>query len=382
MPKVNPEIVRWAREEAGLPLEDAANGLGMRAERLASVEAGEVEPTRAQIKKMGERYRRALLTFYLPRPPAQATRTHDFRTLRERNQGSESLLTALVREIKVRQGLVRDALEDMEEDEPLAFVGSLSPSADPLAIAEAMKKTLHFDLDNYRRQRTIDDAFKCLRGAVEGAGVFVILMGNLGHHTTNVGPRVFRGLALADPVAPFIVVNENDSRSAWSFTLLHELAHVFLGQTGISGYNSTARIERLCDQAAAAFLLRPDELREINTGSLGFDELIEKIGLFAANKKVSRRMVAYNLMATDRIDPDLYNRLAARFEADQEATRQERDGSGPDYYVVRRHRIGRGLGSLVERMVSTGAMSSVRAARVLGVKPTAVGRMLSNSRAA
>ena len=69
-------------------------------------------------------------------------------------------------------------------------------------------------------------------------------MGNLGTHHTDIDVRIFRGFALADDVAPFVVINEKDSRAAWSFTLLHELVHILLGETGISGYNSNAEIER------------------------------------------------------------------------------------------------------------------------------------------
>jgi hypothetical protein len=163
----------------------------------------------------------------------------------------------LVRDVKARQALVRSALEDAEEDEALPFVGSVQPEQGAEALADAMRRTLDFDLAEYRAADTIDEAFRILRDAVERAGVLVILKGNLGHHTSNLSPSVFRGFAIADPVAPFVVINETDSRSAWSFTLLHELAHVFLGESGISGYDSEQRVERLCDEAAACFLLQP-----------------------------------------------------------------------------------------------------------------------------
>ena len=88
-------------------------------------------------------------------------------------------------------------------------------------------------------------------------------MGNLGSHHSDIDARVFRGFALADPVAPFVVVNEKDSRTAWSFTLLHELAHLWLGQTGVSGYDGEAEVEKFCDAVAARFLLDPQELLQL-----------------------------------------------------------------------------------------------------------------------
>jgi Zn-dependent peptidase ImmA (M78 family)/transcriptional regulator with XRE-family HTH domain len=386
MPRVNNEILKWARERAGLSLEDAARAVGLTganaAVRLGEMEEGEREPSRRQLIRMAERYRRPILTFYLPAPPEPAPRTHDFRTLRDRQPGSEALVEALVRNVRVRQEIVRSALQDMEEEEPLPFVGSLGLGDGAQVIADQMRAVLHFDLAAYRAARTVDDAFRVLRDAIEKVGVYVILMGNLGHHTTNIDPRVFRGFALADPVAPFIIINENDARSAWAFTLLHEFAHVLLGQTGISGYDGAEQVEQVCDEAAARFLLQRDELLEMRVRGLPLDGVLDAIGNFARGRKVSRKMVAYNLLKIGRITTSLYQRISNRLD-EERADQAQKDGEGgADYYVVRLHRVGRGLTRLVDRMVGTGALTSTKAARVLGVRPTAVGRMTAGAQAA
>lgn len=386
MPRVNPRILTWAREAAGLSLNDAARAIGLGGADptacLATMEAGEREPTRRQIGKMAEKYRRPILTFYLPEPPEAAPRAHDFRTLRDRDPLTEGRVDALVRDVRVRQALVLSALQDLEEDETLPFVGSMRAEQGPEAIANAMRLALRFDLATYRAERTPNDAFRRLRETVEQAGVYVLLIGNLGHHTSSIDPKVFRGFALADPVAPFIVINENDSRAAWSFTLLHELAHVFLGQSGISGYDGDEPIEQTCDEAAAHFLLASNELREIDVRGLPVEALAEAIGAFAGARKISRKMVAYNLRKQGRITWATYRQLSERFDAERLENARAAEGGAVDYYVVRRHRIGRGLTRLVDRMVESGALTSTKAGRVLGVKPTAVGRMTSGTRAA
>jgi Zn-dependent peptidase ImmA (M78 family) len=93
------------------------------------------------------------------------------------------------------------------------------------------------NLSDFRSQSSAEEAFSFLRSRAEEVGVFVLLKGDLGSHHTAIDLQTFRGFALADPVAPFVVINDQDSKSAWSFTLIHELAHLWLGQTGVRTRN-------------------------------------------------------------------------------------------------------------------------------------------------
>lgn len=377
MPKVNSANLKWAREAAGLSVEEAARAIGLSGggapARLEEIEAGRREPTRPQLLMMAQRYHRPLLTFYLTERPKAGPQTHDLRTLRDREVGSEALVSALVRDVRLRQSLVLDALEDAEEERRLGFVGSVRVNEGPNALAKAIARAINFNRTEYRAKRTFDEAFAYLRGVVEAAGIYVLILGNLGHHTTNISPHVFRGMALADPLAPFIVINETDSRSAWSFTLLHELGHILIGESAISGYDSDQAIEALCDDAAAKVLIDEEEARTFSP-SVDLGELLREVADFSKAIKVSRKMLAYNLLRAGVISGASYRDLADRFDEERVAFERRTEGS-PDYYVVRRHRVGAGLLNLVHRMVADGVLSSVKAAKVLGVKPTAVSRM-------
>jgi transcriptional regulator with XRE-family HTH domain len=102
MPSVNPEILRWARETAGLSLEDAAAKLSLGGarglapeQRLAAYEIGEHEPSRPLLVRMAKQYRRPLLTFYLTKPPRLGERGEDYRTLPpEHSRVQDALLDA------------------------------------------------------------------------------------------------------------------------------------------------------------------------------------------------------------------------------------------------------------------------------------------------
>jgi transcriptional regulator with XRE-family HTH domain len=130
---INPRILAWARESAGLSLEDAAARLGLNAseaitaaDKLRELENGEKFPTRNQLAKFASVYRRPLITFYLSEPPPKASRGEDFRTLRFDVPPRENAkVDTLLRDIRARQEMVRSILED--EDAPrLDFVASVA----------------------------------------------------------------------------------------------------------------------------------------------------------------------------------------------------------------------------------------------------------------
>lgn len=269
MPQVNPDILRWARETAGLSQEDAVKKLGIKdawgvaaVDRLAALENGEVLPTRAMLSRMARKYRRPLVTFYLAQPPRRGDWGKDFRApMTGRSNGDEAVLNALVRNVQARQGLLREAMLDEDDDlAPLTFVGSATPDALVPQVVASIRDTLGLPLEKFRAARGPDEAFRLLRSHAEQAGVFVLVLGNLGSHHTDLGVEVFRGFALADDFAPFVVVNPKDSPAARCFTLLHELAHLWVGEPGISGGDPMDPVEVFCNRVASGFLLPFEEL--------------------------------------------------------------------------------------------------------------------------
>ncbi len=383
MPQVNPENLRWARETAGLSPEDAAHALGLSrkggVERLSQIEAGKREPTRTQLVNMAKKYRRPLLALYLDGPPAPGARNRDLRRMPDPDETKEAWLHTMIRDAYVRQAMLTSALEDEEEAQPLPFVGSAPQDSNAAELVHRIERALNLRIEDYRNTRTASEAFDLLRSKVEQLGAFVLLMGNLGNYRTSLTPRVFRGFSIAKSVAPFIVINDTDSKAAWSFTLIHELAHIFLGQSDISGYGSNDAVEHLCDDVASQFLLRPDDLNGLNvTERTTFKALLDLLDGLARSLKVSRKMLAYNLWRSHRIQGQMYERLEDRFDQDREEYEHRREGEGgADYYVVRRHRLGIGLIRTVDRMMIAGALTAPKAAQVLGVKPANVSRLVS-----
>jgi Zn-dependent peptidase ImmA (M78 family)/transcriptional regulator with XRE-family HTH domain len=385
VPDVNPEVVGWARRTSGLSLEDAAKALDISSpERLAAIENGERLPSRTQLVKMSKAYRRPLLTFYLAVPPARGDRGEDFRSLpADRAERDDALVDVLVRDLKARQGLIHSTLVDEEEQQPLKFVGSASMGEGVDTVAAAVRTTLGFSLEEFRSAPTVEKAFAYLRDLVERIGIFVILAGDLGSHHTEIPVEVFRGFAVADSIAPMVVINDRDAKTAWSFTLLHEVAHLWLGTTGVSGSRVEQVIEKFCNDVAGELLLPREELRDLSIHVDDVEAALELLQRIAAPRRVSRAMVAYKLLRLGRISSVQWraidDMLQALWRREREVRRERpkaTDG-GPTYYVVRRHRLGTALLSFARRNLDAGALSPSKAARVLGIKPRSVYPLLS-----
>lgn len=382
MPRVNPEILRWARQTAGLGENEAARKLTLAAargmtpaERIQALEAGDAEPSAAQLVKMAEVYRRPLLTFYLRQPPAPDDRGEDFRTLPDHPEpAAEGLVDALLRDVRARQSTLRDLLVD-DEAEPQAFVGSLQREVGVAGAAARLAGDLGFRLPDFRRRPNTGASFDYLRGLVEASGVFVLLIGNLGNYHTALEVESFRGFAIADPIAPLVVVNDQDAKSAWAFTLLHELAHVWLGLSGVSGARAEVAAERFCNEVASEILLPAVELRMIPfDADAGAEQMAGMISAIARPRRLSRTMVALRLHTAGRVTDDRWRELQAIFRQDWLArrerdrrSREEQEG-GPNYYTVRRHRLGSALIELIRRHVAEGALTPSKAGQVLGVR--------------
>ncbi len=390
MPQINPTILAWARETSGLDIEDAAKKLQLKDTKTASAtakleayESGEAEPSRSLLLRMAKQYRRPLLTFYLDHPPEKGDKGEDFRTLPESVQPTENAqVDALIRDIRARQSILRDTLIDEDEAVSHGFIGCMTTSENAQKIADSIMQTINFDVAAYREAPNTGEAFKYLRSRVEDIGVFVILAGNLGSHHSNIDTTIFRGFVVSDEFAPFIVINDQDSKSAWSFTLLHEMAHLWLGQTGVSGSLDENMIERLCNDVAAEILLSADQISLDDFRASDFNELAEKISDYARAVNVSSSMLAYRLLSMKFIDTATWKRLAKHYKdlwlahkARERAKNRGKEG-GPSPYVIRRHKLGNALLGFTTRMVKSGALSTTKAATLLGVRPIGLHKLL------
>ena len=393
MPNVNSAVILWARDNARMTVADACKRLGIKdsiqesaEDKLAGYENSSKVPSRSMLKKMSEVYRTPLLAFYLDKPPNQPERGEDFRSVpNDIKEDNAFLVDTLIRNIRSVQSTLKQVLIEQDEATPVNLVNSLSMDDEALKVAKKITSEIGFDLEAFRKEPDHFRAFKYLRKLAEGAGVFVILKGNLGSYHSDIEVEAFRGFALADEIVPFVVLNDKDAKSAWSFSILHELAHLVLGRTGISGVSNETEIEieKFCNEVASSILI-PD-LEKIVLEAYDTESIIDEITVYSEKWNVSYSQLAYRLYLRGDYAIDVWKTLSNKFrdmwlkQRVKEKKKNKESDNGPSPYVLRRYRLGDALVRTVDGFVRSGAISTTKAGLLLETKPLKIDKVLANS---
>lgn len=361
-------VLRWAAQRARLK-DDA---LAQRIAKWPLWLSGDAQPTLRQLEDFARLTHTPVGYFFLPQPPTLALPLPDFRTVRDAalaDPSSELLDTIYL--CQQRQDWYRDHAR-VHGLPALPFIGSASLREAPEAVARRMRETLGLSAAERRQSPTWEAALRQLIGKAEDAGVLVMassVVGSNGHRKLDVGE--FRGFALVDALAPLVFMNGADSKAAQMFTLAHELAHVWLGASGVSdaqaGRVPGQQAERWCNQVAAELLIPMQELLEAHQPQV---ELPDEMQRLAREFKVS------TLVALRRLfDAGFINEAALwqHYRQEQERLRslKERGSAGGDFYRSLGARASKRFTQAIVSSTLEGLTSFPEAFRMLGLKKTA-----------
>ncbi len=361
--EVEPALLRWARERAGL----SVDALAARFPKAGAWERGEARPTLKQI----ERFAKATFTpvgfLFLEEPPVERVPIPDFRTVAGPAPVRPSAgLLDTVYLCQQRQAWYRDFARS-EGAPPPAFVGSARVADDVVSTAADVRRVLGVDLERRRRLPTWTDALRLFMRQADEAGVLTMVSGVVGGDNRRpLDPDEFRGFTLADPAAPLVFVNGADTRAAQMFTLAHELAHVWLGRSGVSDAGAVEvpnqEVERWCNRVAAEALLPLGVLRET------YDRNADPRGEAA---RLARLFKVSTLVVLRRIhDADGLTRSAFRaaYDAELGRLRAASAGGGGDFYLTLGARVGRRFARAVVTSTLEGRTSFTESFRLLGFR--------------
>ncbi|MFN3717085.1 MAG: ImmA/IrrE family metallo-endopeptidase [Thiobacillus sp.] len=361
-------VLRWAAQRARLHDDDLAR----RFPKWPLWLSGEARPTLKQLEDFARLTHTPIGYFFLPQPPELALPVPDLRTLRDEAlaEPSSDLLDTLYL-CQQRQDWYRDHAR-MHGLPALPFVGSASVREAPEAVARRMRETLGMSDQMRRRLPTWTEALRQLIAKAEDAGVLVMVssvVGSNSHRKLDVGE--FRGFALVDELAPLVFLNGADSKAAQMFTLAHELAHVWLGASGVSdtqaGKVPEQHTERWCNQVAAELLM---PLEEVHAAHQAGAPIADEIQRLAREFKVSTLVALRRLFDAGFIDEAA---LWQHYREEQERLRRLPKGSGSaggDFYRSLGARTSKRFARAILSSTLEGLTSFPDAFRLLGMRKT------------
>lgn len=360
---VSPELLRWARRRARLDEQD----LAIRFPKLPDWEREERRPTLKQL----EDYARVTMTpvgfFFLPEPPAELLPIPDFRTMgdRELMRPSPNLLETVYlcqqrqtwyREHALTQGML-----------PVDFVGTATLQSAVEATAELIRHRLGFDLEARRTSATWEEALRQFITLADTAGVMVMCSGVvLNNNHRRLDPEEFRGFAMTDDRAPLVFINGSDSKSAQMFTLAHELAHLWLGQSALSNARASdddgPAVERWCNRIAAEVLV---PLAVFRTAMIPGEAPEHAMPRLARRFKVSTLVVLRRLFDAGALQREPFWQ-AYRAEVTRLLALQ-RPGGGGNFYLSQAARVSKRFARALVESTLEGHTLYRDAMRMIGV---------------
>ena len=326
---VTPALIAWARDTAGFSIAEAADKLGVDAEKLTAWEnaADEATPSIPQLRKLAALFKRPLAVFYLPEPPTRFQVMRDLRRLP--GTGLRHFSPALQLEIRAateRRELALDLAADLDEELP-QFTLRAEITEDPEVVGQRIRDALGVtdDLQSHWRDPDGRAGFNAWRSRIEQTGVFVF-------QSTALASEEASGFALFADVSPVISVNRKDALTRRTFSLLHEFAHLMIHVSGVSDLETDANrppedqsIEVFCNHVAAAALmprislLAQPGVREQGMRSEGWSDA--QISELARRFNVSREAILRRLLTFDRTTNGFYTRKRAQYIAEYQAQR-------------------------------------------------------------
>ncbi len=367
---INTAMLTWARERSGCSVSDFAYKLMIDEERLLKWESGEQTLTFNQAMQFADKAHVPFGYLFLLHPPVETLLIPDLRTVDGKpvNRPSAELLD-IVKLMLQRQEWYREYLKQ-QFIEPNPYVGRFSLQDDVKTIVESIRKVLN--LASHPQRGNSDDYYRDLVNRIESVGILVMRQANLGHFTRPLRVEEFRGFAITDEYAPIIFVNHADAPGARLFTLIHELCHIWIGQSGISDGDTHAsrREEVLCNAVAAELLVPAEEFQLL--WQQDNENWQDNLPPLENHFRVSSWVLARRALTLGFIQHDDYSRFIAKLKAAW-LEREKSEKGGPTYYKTKKAQISQPFSRAVVGQALSGQLLLREASMLLdGIKPAKI----------
>lgn len=365
---VNHTMLSWARNRAGLTVADMAKSISTKDNKISDWENGEKQPTFKQAIKFAKRAGVPFGYLFLSEPPVNIPLPiPDLRTVNSKyKQQISPELIEVVEKMQSRQNWYREYLIELQANKNNA-VGRFNLNSDIQIIVADLRKTLGVGI--HPAKGSWDNYYKDLVTKIESIGILVMRQRYVQFNYKEFNVDEFRGFALMDDYAPLIFINHADAPYARIFTLIHELAHLWIGQSGVSdtSIDNHRQEEKLCNAIAAEFLVDETLFREnwqhhSKPWYLQLDRLKQ---LFHVSHWVlARRALTLNLISTAN-----YQNYVESLRQEYLEKQKNKKSSGGDFYNTRRAEISTPFSEAILNEINSGKLLIRDGADLLSLRP-------------
>ena len=116
----------------------------------------------------------------------------------------------------------------------MEYVGALQKEQSYEIFAQYVRSLLDLPIDWYKESKNANASFSIIRKAISNKGTIVMMSGIVGNNTHRpLSIDESRAFSITDDYAPLIFINSNDSVNGKLFSLLHEFAHICIGENSL-----------------------------------------------------------------------------------------------------------------------------------------------------
>ncbi len=373
---ITAKVFKWARESAKMAEEIAASKVAVSVEKLREWELGESFPTIRQAQNLAKAYKRPFALFFLTDIPNDFQPLQDFRKVGSKELSTSSIF--IIREIQQKQAWISEVNEDNDE-ETIPFVGKFSLKDNPIIVAQDILSTLNINPLDYNANNPILEWID----KAESNGIFISRTSFI-HSRLKLDSREIQGFAIVDNYAPFVFINSDDWNAPQLFTLVHELVHIWIAETGISNdlepsikkvedYNP---IELFCNEVAANALMPKEFVENLNQNAFSNAKEVFKnakiigVSSFALLvRALNLNIISLNSYKKLKVEADFeFNEFLKR-EAEKKARQKEKKKTGgPNYFLLQLNRNSRLFTQTVLDAFRGGYIEPTQASNLLNVK--------------
>lgn len=375
---VEPSVLKWLIESSGWTKEEIAKRLNISVHSIERFESGERKPSLRQLKELSIIFKRPLAAFLLSEPLAEKPKPKDYRMLPNKTNKFEKKTILVMRHARRLQELSKELSRNVDYGTK-SKIEKVNISDSPETIALNFRGKFDLTEEKQKKFKTPYELFNYLRDLLEDLNIYLFQF--------SMPIEDARGFVYVDESPKTIVVNTKDNIEARIFSLMHEFAHLLLGESVIDLPDATHSfkdgIEKWCNEFASTFLV-PNSLAkatfEANKSNLTQKEILKTL---SNRYKVSKAMLLLKMLKLGYIKKTDYDAILARFKKEELKPKKEGEevtGGGIPSEIRCLSEVGNKFVSLVANNYDRDYITYTDALNYLSIKSKSFDKVLSKAK--